>query len=288
MKFHILIAAISLLILPCTADHLYRESIAKCPPIPKHERATSVEHLRPDDIEVVAAMGDSFTAGGDSDAISVPNFLKHYSPNLYGASKGQRNARLCTETFFCFNSYHEPKIDFLNAAQSGATSLELPEQVNYLIARLGPGTPLAKKWKMINVFIGYNDATAFCFPDRNASFYEAHVFTAIKKLSNSIDYAYINLVGLNTFTTLIQRPLDADGYLKHFEHQDINLRTFECYCCTRPGFRQEELTRSTRSIDLAIQKVSSRLRAEGFRNKVTTVYQPLHVLDESVPFNAVR
>lgn len=92
-----------------------------------------------------------------------------------------------------FHVEFRPKIDFLNAAQSGATSLELPEQVDYLVERLGVGTPLAKKWKMINVFIGYNDATAFCFPGRNESFYETHFYTAVKKLASSIDYAYINL-----------------------------------------------------------------------------------------------
>lgn len=58
MKLIILIATLSLSIIPCTADRLYVDSIAKCPPIPKHERAMSIEHLRPNDIEVVAAMGD--------------------------------------------------------------------------------------------------------------------------------------------------------------------------------------------------------------------------------------
>lgn len=87
---------------------------------------------------------------------------------------------------------------------------------------------------------------------------------------------------------MIEKPIEADGYLKHFEHQDINLRVFECNCCVRPGYNDENLTRSARSIDLAIQKVSSRLREEGFKNKVITVYQPLHVVDESVPFEAVR
>jgi len=72
--------------------------------------------LRPDDIKVVAALGDSitagfgakgiqdgtiinlnnlaedrgisFAAGGDDGAITIPNFLKHYNPNLIGASLG--------------------------------------------------------------------------------------------------------------------------------------------------------------------------------------------------------
>jgi len=64
----------------------------------------------PQDIKVVMAMGDSITAGfgilgldggldeyrglsgpigGDTDAVTIPNFIKYYNPTVIGASVGQ-------------------------------------------------------------------------------------------------------------------------------------------------------------------------------------------------------
>jgi hypothetical protein len=123
---------------------------------------------------------------------------------------------LLLETFFCFDSHHEysiscsfyrlnskswlvfliwysPEIDYLNAAQSGATSRELPEQVDYLVKYLGRDTPLANKWKLINVFIGFNDASLSCLRDRNVTEFKSNVQSSLKKLIENVDFAFINL-----------------------------------------------------------------------------------------------
>ena len=78
---------------------------------PSAQRPTSVHRLRPADIKVVAALGDSLTAGngalarnisellleyrgvafpigGDIGRFTIPNFLRHYNPTLTGYSKG--------------------------------------------------------------------------------------------------------------------------------------------------------------------------------------------------------
>jgi len=86
-----------------------------------------------------------------------------------------------------------PEIDVLNAAQSGATSKELPEQVDYLIQHLGQGIKLANEWKMINVFIGFNDASVSCVPGRNVTEYRNNVKEALEQLIEQVDYAFINL-----------------------------------------------------------------------------------------------
>jgi hypothetical protein len=58
---------------------------------------------------------------------------------------------------------------------------------------LGRGTPLADKWKLINVFIGFNDASVSCLPGRNVTDYKNNVKASLKKLIENIDFAFINL-----------------------------------------------------------------------------------------------
>ncbi|KAI7903340.1 uncharacterized protein BX663DRAFT_508281 [Cokeromyces recurvatus] len=206
-------------------------SIDDCPKLtPRFQRSVSVDDLRIDDIEVIAALGDSITAGmlakninttyvardqiieyrgvswfmgGDPDAPSVAKYVKHFNADVYGASIGQKPARLCQETFFCLNAHHDPEIDVLNAAQSGATSQELSEQVDYLTEYLGEGTSLANKWKLINIFIGSNDVSVSCLPGKNIDTFKKNMKSTIEKLIDNIDYTFINLVGLSQNSELM-------------------------------------------------------------------------------------
>lgn len=86
-----------------------------------------------------------------------------------------------------------PEIDNLNAAQSGATSRELGEQVDYLIQYLGKNTTFENKWKMINVFIGFNDVSVSCLPGRNVTDYYNNVYSNLERLLQNVDYAFVNL-----------------------------------------------------------------------------------------------
>ena len=93
------------------APHPSYETVS-CPQLaPSTKIPRSVRHLRPGDIEVVAALGDSFTIGkgaransvhqlqqtysglafpigGDSGQQTIPNFFRHYNSFLYGYSEG--------------------------------------------------------------------------------------------------------------------------------------------------------------------------------------------------------
>jgi hypothetical protein len=62
-----------------------------------------------------------------------------------------------------------------------------------LIKSIGKDTELANKWKMINVFIGFNDASISCLPGKNASEFKANVKGALEYLIENVDYAFINL-----------------------------------------------------------------------------------------------
>ncbi|XP_015109337.1 phospholipase B1, membrane-associated [Diachasma alloeum] len=132
---------------------------------------TSVHKLRPGDIDIIGAMGDSLTAGfgifatnlfnifienrGVSaigggqgtwrDFITLPNILKEYNPNLYGYS---------TEDSFT----HQPESHF-NVGENLAMSRDLPYMANNLVQRMksDPRVDVEKHWKMITIFMGAND-----------------------------------------------------------------------------------------------------------------------------------
>ncbi|OWF46594.1 Phospholipase B1, membrane-associated [Mizuhopecten yessoensis] len=138
--------------------------------------ATSVNELTPADIKVVAAFGDSITAGtgidaatpiglltqwrglswsvgGDGtfeDVITIPNIIKKYNPNVKGFSVGtggvdSRNANL-------------------NLAVPGAKSDEMKEQAEALVERMKvePGVDIENDWKIITLFVGGNDLCSYC------------------------------------------------------------------------------------------------------------------------------
>ncbi|XP_040574332.1 phospholipase B1, membrane-associated [Lepeophtheirus salmonis] len=133
---------------------------------------SSVHHLRPGDIKVIGALGDSITAGTGALAdnlfqllweyrgvsfsagglgtwreyLTVPNILKNFNPKLYGFSTGTNKVR------------NEKNIDY-NMARSGATSKDLLRQVHLLIEKIkrDPHIDYGKDWKMITIFIGHND-----------------------------------------------------------------------------------------------------------------------------------
>jgi phospholipase B1 len=121
--------------------------ISSCPKLPaRSSPPRSVQDLRPDDIKVIGALGDSITAGfaakglanpngnlglgdlkedrgvsfvigGDARASSVGNYLAYYNPSLVGRSVGTRN----------FNLFggNNPSVDKFNAAITGAVSKDI-------------------------------------------------------------------------------------------------------------------------------------------------------------------
>ncbi|KAG8815929.1 hypothetical protein FRC18_001248, partial [Serendipita sp. 400] len=97
-----------------TGNSTYVDSIDACPLLPpRASPATTVHDLRPDDFSYTLAVGDSITAGAfsrgfqknpflslsewrgqsyaagmDDGAITIPNFIKHYNPSATGGSRG--------------------------------------------------------------------------------------------------------------------------------------------------------------------------------------------------------
>ncbi|GAA5805373.1 hypothetical protein HPULCUR_010889 [Helicostylum pulchrum] len=299
-----------------TANH-----ISECPPIPHHSPPKSVHDLRADDIRVIAALGDSVTAGlvaknvnttyltndqfveyrglswimgGDKGAATLANYFKKFQPDLYGSSIGDKPARLCKETFFCLDSRHDPSVDFLNAAQSGATSNELPEQVDYLIEQIGLHTEFATSWKLVNLFIGFNDASISCLPGKSAEQYKANVKNSLIRLFEKVDYALVNIIGIMQYNDLIHITDKVPGYKKRFQGNTTDLLNFECYCCRHPDGGIKFIGERVKEYNRVLAEVAEELSGSVFndliaplegkvRKNVSVVFQPMNPIISTVP-----
>uniref|UniRef100_A0A803KAE1 Phospholipase B1, membrane-associated n=1 Tax=Xenopus tropicalis TaxID=8364 RepID=A0A803KAE1_XENTR len=195
----------------------------KSPSVPK---PTSVHALKPADVTVVAAIGDSLTAGngigskpndvldvlnmyrglswsigGDSTldrVTTLPNILLEFNPLLTGFSTGTGNKTL-------HNSY-------LNEAVPGAKAFNLPEQVKDLIAQMKEDRRFNynNDWKVITILIGPNDLCSSC---SDANFYSTKNFIdyiqeALDLLHKEVPRAFVNLVEVMDIYPLREAVLD--------------------------------------------------------------------------------
>lgn len=174
---------------------------------PSNSVPTSVHELRPADIKVVAALGDSLTTavgarpsnssdlstawrglswsiGGDGDLgthTTLPNILKKFNPKIFGFSAGTRE-----------------ETAGLNAAVGGARARDMPAQARDLMERMknSPEINLQKDWKLITLFIGSNDLCHYCeTPEAHAaSEYVRHIQQALGIFYEELPRAFINVV----------------------------------------------------------------------------------------------
>ncbi|PWA27875.1 hypothetical protein CCH79_00000514, partial [Gambusia affinis] len=173
---------------------------------PSSSIPTSVHELRPADIKVVAAVGDSLTAGNGiasspSNILDVlrqyRDILKHFNHNVKGYSLGVGNQ-------------NNPQA-FLNQAVPGAKSKDIPSQVRALVTKMKSDVNInfESDWKLITVFIGGNDVCSYCKNSVSLKFGREDI---IMKLSLMVPRALVNLVELLYITPL--REMHKDTTLK--------------------------------------------------------------------------
>lgn len=178
----------------------YECSLSPSPP-------TNIYNLSPNYVNVVAALGDSVTAGfgagaksifdalkeyrglswsigGDEDLSTVatlPNILRHFNPEVKGFSTGvgKSNAKL-------------------NVAVSGAVCWNMLDQAKTLVAKMEAEGVTADDWKVITMWIGGNDFCAIkddgSQPDQLAEGYVEEVKKALDYLHDQVPRAFVNMV----------------------------------------------------------------------------------------------
>ncbi|XP_072390200.1 phospholipase B1, membrane-associated-like [Diabrotica undecimpunctata] len=173
----------------------------------------NVHKLRPGDIDVIGAMGDSLTAGTGISATSVPeeifvaqrgrswagggeknwrhfltlpNILKEFNPNLIGFAT---RAAYSTEWESQFN-----------VAESGAISSQMPYMAKELVKRIkmDPRIDLNHHWKMITFMIGDNDfCSEVCVSNSYYKAIQKHkedLYKVLRYLKDNLPRTIVNVV----------------------------------------------------------------------------------------------
>ncbi|KAG5875475.1 hypothetical protein JTB14_002985 [Gonioctena quinquepunctata] len=202
---------------PCDVNISKRSTV-----IPK-----TVHEVRPADIDIVGAMGDSITAGigisasniligsiddrGKSFAVggqgtwrtylTLPNILKEFNSNLFGYSYGasitiQRDSQF-------------------NVAEFGAVSKNMPYMAEVLVRRIkeDPRVDMKNHWKMITHMIGDNDfCSEICYYNNPYDALEKHrkdLIRVLRILRNNLPKTIVNIVpppNLRVFTAMTDLP----------------------------------------------------------------------------------
>jgi len=249
----------------------------------QYELPRTVHRLRPRNIKVVAALGDSITAslgttaqnvlglllenrgrswsiGGDStleSVVTLPNFLKKFNSNLTGYSTG-------SNIVFIYNNGRH-----LNEAVSGNEANHIYAQAERLINKMKNDSSInyQKDWKMITLFIGGNDLCRFC---RN---YEKHSPNAyIKDIEAGLDLLYKEVP--RAFVNLV--PI-----LRVEQVKDLNkglvcnvLHIFECRCGAFPTKKEaQEIKEFTNQYQNYTISLANSGKYDG-RDDFTVVAQP--------------
>ncbi|XP_041827298.1 phospholipase B1, membrane-associated isoform X2 [Melanotaenia boesemani] len=259
---------------------------------PSNSVPTSVHRLRPADIKVVAAVGDSLTAafgakaksllelkteyrgvawsiGGDETlgtVTTLPNILRIFNPHIKGMSKGQGK----NQTGF-------------NMAVSGAKISEIPGQIRHLIDTMKNDMTVdfQNDWKLVTLFIGGNDLCQYC-NDRAAlspENYSHHLTTSLDILYKEVPRAFVNVLEI----------LEIEG-LRRIKRDSLGCNVLQkqvCPCFLLPGEDSPELAevkRINRELQIKTENLMHESRYDG-REDFAVVVQPFFQ-NSILPLNA--
>lgn len=202
----------------------------------------SPHKLRPGDIDVIAAMGDSLTAGNGIFAteffqlflenrgasapgggqgswreyLTLPNILKEFNPKLIGYALGDSTT---------LNEASQ-----LNVAEPGAMSRDMPFMADVLISKIkkDPRINLEKDWKLITLSIGSNDICAdICVRPSPWDAIEEHksdILTTLRKLRDNLPRTVV-ILSIPPHTRALVDARQGFKSLKCY-----TLTTMECPC----------------------------------------------------------
>jgi len=207
----------------------------------------TVHTLRPNDVQCVAALGDSLTTGlgahaltpiglftenrgvswcigGDytyNKILTLPNILREYNPNLKGYS---------TKSSITIFKGQNSSNNALNVAKSGDRSYHMIDQARILYERFVSHKycDLQNDWKVITFFVGGNDLCIFCEDlNKHSPLNYTHY------VEETLDFIYANFP--RTFVNLVLvldvrsvEALNAGGFVCRLFHQKT------CPCAAFP------------------------------------------------------
>ncbi|CAG8601318.1 4500_t:CDS:2, partial [Cetraspora pellucida] len=297
--------------------NIFVNDITLCPSLtPRTSPPASVHDLRPDDIKVIMALGDSITAGfqadatcdennntanklyeyrgvsyamgGDTGAVSVANFFKYYSPELKGASLGYHHIEVCYGVL-CPPKQYKPELDQMNAAQSGAMAKNLDHEVEYLLQQIQKEPEeIRNSWKFLNVFVGPNDLCFQCMsiiPKEEKAF-EDYVYDALEKIRANVPNVIVNIIGNFNVSQIYKITRGQTEYCKKLGV----LPNLECECAFFDGpegdKKRQRMDDIAHENNAAINRIVQHY-ADHPSDNFAVVFQPFDLDLMSFPINAL-
>uniref|UniRef100_A0A914WME2 Phospholipase B1, membrane-associated n=1 Tax=Plectus sambesii TaxID=2011161 RepID=A0A914WME2_9BILA len=264
-----------------------------CPNAVSATVPTSVNSLRPGDIKVIAAMGDSLTAGngasandvlemllqyrgevfsigGDDDLehrVTIPNILRKFNPNLFGQSHG-------------IGDVAEWEVAYLNTAEPGMRSDDLVHQANEMVQKMRSvpdKIDIINDWKLLTIFIGGNDVCDYCHNKQSLDQYHfiENIKEALTVLQENIPRLIVSLVSV--LHVEVVRIVDHDLPFCQFLHN-----VAECGCADDPTFTVQQMSQ----IETAYTSMEHELLLNGTfdtKEDFTLIVQPLLSNTTTVP-----
>ncbi|KAK7573962.1 hypothetical protein V9T40_011153 [Parthenolecanium corni] len=210
-------------------------------------KPTTAHAVRPGDIDLVAAMGDSLTAGSGAYAVhlfhiatenrgvasfiggqgtwrehlTIPNMLKEFNPNLIGYSLG--------------DSYTYHKESQFNIAELAAMGQDMPYMAQQLVKRIqnDPRVDMKNDWKLVTLLIGSNNfCSDICYLKNSSTAIENHrrgMIKTFRYLQHNMPRTIINWIqspNLKLLTNFIRAPPKC-----HLMHR------LECPCLFSDQFK---------------------------------------------------
>ncbi|EEB20299.1 phospholipase B, plb1, putative [Pediculus humanus corporis] len=256
------------------------------------KRPKSVTKVRPGDIDVIAAIGDSLVAangavstnvfqvfianrgvswaiGGQENwrkYLTLPNILKEFNPNLIGYSTG--------DSLYSANRERSQ----LNAAEPGARSRDLVQMSETLIERIKnhPEIDNEQDWKMVTIFVGAMD---FCFsichrddPENIVEEHRKHLMETLIKLRDNLPKTIVNVVQQINLGNVLPKFSGLPWLCNKL------YKPYECPCLSDKKY--ENMTSQYRKIMSRWQKIESKVvKSSKFKKKndFAVVVQPFLV-----------
>lgn len=179
-----------------------------CPQLPTPPPATNVRQLRPGNIKVMMALGDSITAGfamqgwlprdfeewrgyvysigGEENAYTFADFMTVFNPNIQGLAQG--------------NTWPLTAGAWLDGAVSMAKVADVIPQVQYLVNTLqteyATTVDFENDWKLLTLLIGANNLCPCCSGEQSSipANFQAELKTVLTLIQKSIPRTFVNLV----------------------------------------------------------------------------------------------
>ncbi|NWV05930.1 PLB1 Phospholipase, partial [Ptilonorhynchus violaceus] len=256
---------------------------------PSSPPATSVHSLRPANVKIVAALGDSLTAGSGIASDSLQDMTTQYRGLSWsiGGDESLENVTTLPNIFRKFNvtimgyssgtGSENDSNAFLNQAVPGAQAEHLPAQARNLmrLMKADPRIDFSADWKLITVHIGANDLCNYC---KDPDHYSAENYTRriqetldiLHEEASAVPKALVSLVDVENLLPLRQLFVDTLVQCPTY------LADYLCSCVLTGEENSENLTmvrEATKAYQLGIQKLIESGRYDTHEN-FTVVIQP--------------